>query len=147
VSGFKLFSTHCLSALTVDKFFIYLNYCLHIGDSTKKERTRRYTSISLLMCFYFLGSLTVANSLDFESIVSYRLRIVARDNGIPSLSSTATIVVNVQNVNDNVPRFDQKRYEVLLSEDVPPGTVVVQLSAVDLDDPKGQQRINSLSIS
>lgn len=99
------------------------------------------------MCFYFLGSLTVANSLDFESIVSYRLRIVARDNGIPSLSSTATIVVNVQNVNDNVPRFDQKRYEVLLSEDVPPGTVVVQLSAVDLDDPKGQQRINSLSIS
>jgi hypothetical protein len=91
-----------------------------------------------------LGSLKVAHSLDYEFIASYRLRIVARDNGCHSLSSTATVVVNVQNVNDNAPHFDQKRYEVFLSEDVPPGTVVTHLSAIDPDDPKGLQQIKAL---
>lgn len=34
------------------------------------------------------------------------------DNGIPQLSSTTRIVVNVDDVNDHTPEFDQKFYKV-----------------------------------
>lgn len=34
------------------------------------------------------------------------------DNGIPQLSSTTRIVVEVEDINDHGPEFDQKLYKV-----------------------------------
>lgn len=34
------------------------------------------------------------------------------DNGIPQLSSTTRIVVDVEDINDHGPEFDQKSYKV-----------------------------------
>lgn len=34
------------------------------------------------------------------------------DNGIPQLSSTTRIVVEVEDINDHGPEFDQKSYKV-----------------------------------
>lgn len=42
-------------------------------------------------------------SLDYEAVRSYSLTIVAEDSGFPALSNTTTLVINVLDVNDNVP--------------------------------------------
>lgn len=92
-------------------------------------------------CYFFLhfvpGVLTVADVLDYESTTSYRLHIAASDGGCPRLEAVSTVDIRVSNVDDHEPRFDQRRYEVFLSEDVPPGTVVVQLNAIDGDTLNG----------
>jgi VCBS repeat-containing protein len=48
------------------------------------------------------GQITVANgsALDFETTPSFLLTVTATDNGSPSLSGSATITVNLTNVNE-----------------------------------------------
>jgi hypothetical protein len=48
------------------------------------------------------GHITVANvaALDYETTTSFTLTITVTDNGTPSLSDTATITVNLNNVDD-----------------------------------------------
>jgi hypothetical protein len=59
------------------------------------------------------GQITVANSaaLNFESTASFSLTVQVTDNGTPTLSSTATITINLNNVNEapvnSVPSFPQ----------------------------------------
>lgn len=43
--------------------------------------------------------------LDAEIRNTYRLTIIATDDGIPQLTGTATIRINVIDVNDNPPSF------------------------------------------
>ena len=46
------------------------------------------------------GVITVAQPLDFETTASYSLTVEVTDDGTPALSGTATITVNVTNVNE-----------------------------------------------
>ncbi|MCA9050976.1 MAG: cadherin domain-containing protein, partial [Planctomycetaceae bacterium] len=48
------------------------------------------------------GYIRVADSaqLDFETTPTFTLNVVVTDDGVPSLSDTATVTVNLQNVND-----------------------------------------------
>ncbi|XP_071498355.1 protocadherin-15-like [Diadema antillarum] len=57
--------------------------------------------------------------LDREQQDRYELDVVASDAGFPSLSSTLTVTVIVQDINDNRPIFDPEEYEVDLPEDTP----------------------------
>ena len=43
--------------------------------------------------------------LDYETVSSYSLIISAEDSGFPPLSSNTTLVINLLDVNDNVPVF------------------------------------------
>lgn len=47
--------------------------------------------------------------------------MVATDQGSPPQSASASVVVSVQDVNDNDPVFEPKVYEAVVSEDDPPG--------------------------
>lgn len=53
--------------------------------------------------------------------------------GYPSLSATATVVVEVADANDNAPVFDHATYDARVVENRPPGTVVFQPWAADKD--------------
>lgn len=48
--------------------------------------------------------------LDYENLVRHNLVITARDNGVPPLSSNLTLVVDVQDFNDNPPVFEHESY-------------------------------------
>lgn len=69
---------------------------------------------------------------DFEN-PSIVVIIEASDQGSPSLSSIATVQVQVSDVNDNTPIFHQSEYHATVSEDGLPGSTVLTLEAADGD--------------
>ncbi|XP_072940790.1 protocadherin-like wing polarity protein stan [Epargyreus clarus] len=72
--------------------------------------------------------------LDREVQSKYQLQVTATDGGSPARSATASVVVVVQDVNDNDPVFSPPQHEVELAEDEPPGTPVVTVTATDADE-------------
>lgn len=50
---------------------------------------------------------------DYEKKPSYQLTLHARDRGMPVLTGEATLLINVIDVNDNSPVFDQKVWNML----------------------------------
>ncbi|KAM9855191.1 cadherin EGF LAG seven-pass G-type receptor 3 [Aulostomus maculatus] len=79
------------------------------------------------------GAITLQAELDYEDQMTYTLAITAKDNGIPQKSDTTYVEVNVNDVNDNAPQFLSPRYQGTVSEDAPPFTSVLQISATDRD--------------
>lgn len=61
------------------------------------------------------------------------LQIMASDGGDPSRSGVLEVQINVLDVNDNSPRFDNVSMETNLMENSPPQTMVFQLQATDRD--------------
>ena len=57
--------------------------------------------------------------------------VVATDNGNPRRSSSATVRIGVEDVNDNEPRFDSVFYNVSLKESVEKGTCFIRLVQAD----------------
>ncbi|XP_053312733.1 protocadherin-16 [Spea bombifrons] len=86
-----------------------------------------------------LGTLSTSRPLDRESVSGYRLVVLVHDAGSPPLSATATVSVTVLDLNDNAPGFSAPSFSAEVPEDAPPGSPVLQLTALDPDDgPNGQ---------
>ncbi|XP_015586375.2 cadherin-related tumor suppressor [Cephus cinctus] len=79
------------------------------------------------------GQLTTKTSLDRETIGEYRILIVAKDQGTPPQSSTATVLLSLEDVNDSPPVFYPQRYFLPVPEDASPGTSVGKVMATDAD--------------
>ncbi|XP_028277980.1 protocadherin Fat 3 [Parambassis ranga] len=80
-----------------------------------------------------LGSISVADDLDFEVCKDYYLTIEAWDNGNPPLSTATMVTIELMDVNDNAPAFNQDIYNVLVSEDATVGQTITRVLAEDLD--------------
>uniref|UniRef100_A0A803VCW4 Cadherin EGF LAG seven-pass G-type receptor 3 n=1 Tax=Ficedula albicollis TaxID=59894 RepID=A0A803VCW4_FICAL len=79
------------------------------------------------------GAITLQAQLDYEDQVTYTLAITAKDNGIPQKADTTYVEIMVNDVNDNAPQFVSPHYQGMISEDAPPFTSVLQISATDRD--------------
>ncbi|KAM5169008.1 protocadherin beta-15-like [Callospermophilus lateralis] len=77
--------------------------------------------------------LVLDKELDHEEQSEFRLTLTALDGGSPPRSGTTQIRVLVLDVNDNAPQFEQILYEVQVPENSPIGSLVVKVSARDLD--------------
>jgi len=83
------------------------------------------------------GALTTTRPLDREEMAQYELRVVASDGGVPSRASTATVTVDVRDVNDNIPVFvfpTETNHTVHVSACAPVGHVITYLRAHDADE-------------
>ncbi|XP_019279976.2 protocadherin alpha-3 isoform X7 [Panthera pardus] len=87
----------------------------------------------LVSTFKNYYSLVLDSALDRESVANYELLVTARDGGSPSLSATASVSVEVADVNDNAPTFAQAEYTVFVKENNPPGCHIFTVSARDAD--------------
>nr|XP_058917244.1 LOW QUALITY PROTEIN: protocadherin alpha-12-like [Kogia breviceps] len=87
----------------------------------------------LVSTFKNYYSLVLDSVLDRESVANYEVVVTARDRGSPSLSATASVSVEVADVNDNAPAFAQPEYTVLVKENNPPGCHIFTVSARDAD--------------
>ncbi|XP_049897972.1 protocadherin alpha-8-like [Epinephelus moara] len=91
--------------------------------------------------------LIVQKSLDREVAGSHSLVLTALDGGKPPKSGEMNILVNVLDVNDNAPVFTRDAYSVMLDENAPVGTTVVQVNATDLDEGPNGEVVYSFSNS
>ncbi|XP_075066018.1 protocadherin alpha-6-like isoform X7 [Mixophyes fleayi] len=78
-------------------------------------------------------SLTVNGQLDRETKSHYEVVITARDEGSPPLSVSKTLKVDISDVNDNAPQFQQPVDIIFIKENNPPGSHVYTASASDPD--------------
>ncbi|XP_029020936.1 protocadherin gamma-C5-like isoform X13 [Betta splendens] len=78
-------------------------------------------------------SLVTAGKLDREAVPEYTVVIKATDAGSPRLSSQATFVVKLSDVNDNAPVFSQPSYSVDVSENNAVRAPIAVVSATDPD--------------
>ena len=79
------------------------------------------------------GQLTTKIALDRETIGEYRVLVIAKDQGTPPQSSTATVVLTLEDVNDNPPVFYPSRYLMPIPEDTEPGSRIGRVTATDAD--------------
>ncbi|XP_051171041.1 DE-cadherin [Leptopilina boulardi] len=62
------------------------------------------------------------------------LTVLATDNGKPQLDDVCTFKVTIEDVNDNHPFFDKVEYMESVPQDLPLGSEVMRVSAIDVDD-------------
>ncbi|XP_029960033.1 protocadherin alpha-13-like [Salarias fasciatus] len=79
-------------------------------------------------------SLVTKLPLDREKLPNYKITVVAKDAGQPSLSSEKTINVIVSDVNDNSPEFSLSPYTFYVTEGNNPGASVFSVTALDHDE-------------
>ncbi|XP_014649456.1 PREDICTED: protocadherin alpha-12-like [Ceratotherium simum simum] len=92
-----------------------------------------HVPFKLVSTFKNYYSLVLDSALDCEKAANYELVVIARDGGSPSLSATASVSVEVADVNDNAPAFAQPEYTVFVKENNPPGCHIFTVSARDAD--------------
>uniref|UniRef100_A0A8C0NII0 Protocadherin Fat 3 n=1 Tax=Canis lupus familiaris TaxID=9615 RepID=A0A8C0NII0_CANLF len=80
-----------------------------------------------------LGLVKVKKKLDRERVSGYSLLVQAVDSGIPVMSSTATVNIDISDVNDNSPVFTPANYTAVIQENKPVGTSILQLVVTDRD--------------
>ena len=80
------------------------------------------------------GVILTNRVLDAESSPSYSFTVVAMDNDVPvSRNSMATVNIEVIDLNDNSPVFNQSSYTTSVSESATVQSVIFQVTAQDLD--------------
>ena len=89
------------------------------------------------------GELILKRSLDRERQKRHLVTVVATDRGVPrQLSSTALVIVDVIDSNDNSPEFEEAEYQVSLSDRAVRGQFVAKVRAIDHDE--GGQLVYSI---
>ncbi|XP_058505672.1 protocadherin gamma-A12-like isoform X47 [Solea solea] len=85
------------------------------------------------------GVIHAVRSFDYEQLRSFKVQVMARDNGSPPLSSNVTVSVFISDVNDNSPQILYPALETnsFMTELVPKaahgGSLVSKVIAVDAD--------------
>ncbi|XP_063262211.1 protocadherin-15 isoform X2 [Prinia subflava] len=79
------------------------------------------------------GSIYTAVKLNREARDHYELIVEATDGAADPRRSTLTLAIKVLDIDDNSPVFTNASYTVCVPENLPPGTVFLQLEAKDAD--------------
>ncbi|XP_051790021.1 protocadherin alpha-5-like isoform X27 [Erpetoichthys calabaricus] len=79
------------------------------------------------------GEIKVKGMLDFEEIQKYQINVIASDRGSVPLSTQCTVIIEIEDVNDNIPEIDVTSSIEILPEDAAPGTTVALITVTDRD--------------
>ncbi|XP_066506577.1 protocadherin gamma-A11-like [Hoplias malabaricus] len=112
---------------------------LNVKDQDSGKNSRVSCSIPTNLSFKLQPSiknyftLTTATFLDREKVAEYNVTITATDAGTPPLLSTATLNIQVGDINDNPPVFDEQSYSAYVAENNKAGTSICSVTARDPD--------------
>ncbi|XP_075366275.1 protocadherin beta-4-like [Mycteria americana] len=90
-------------------------------------------SFSLRPAYKNYYELVTVSTLDREEMPRYILTVTAADAGSPPLTTTQTFMVDISDVNDNAPVFNQTSYTMSVRENNVPTVLVGAVSATDAD--------------
>lgn len=79
------------------------------------------------------GQIVLNRALDRETTDRYTLTIGARDAGLPNLSTSTTVIIDVLDENDNAPEFMHSEAKISALETLPVGSELVTFQATDAD--------------
>ncbi|ESO93970.1 hypothetical protein LOTGIDRAFT_105110 [Lottia gigantea] len=79
------------------------------------------------------GDVSLLRSLDREELPEITFKVLAIDEGNPSLTGTADIVIKIIDQNDNSPIFEQESLTMYVNENVQDGTHIGKIEAHDAD--------------
>ncbi|XP_016093396.1 protocadherin Fat 3-like [Sinocyclocheilus grahami] len=79
------------------------------------------------------GLIYIYQPLDRERSDRYLLNITIYDLGLPQRSSWRLLTVNIDDMNDNSPKFSLESYTAIIPENAAIGTEVIQVTASDED--------------
>ncbi|XP_008833723.2 protocadherin beta-13 [Nannospalax galili] len=105
---------------SIDNYLISSNSYFHVL-TCKRSNGKKYPELVL------------DRALDREEEAELRLILIAQDGSSPPRSGTTDVHVEVVDINDNAPQFEQLFYRVQFPEDSPVGFLVVTVSATDKD--------------
>ncbi|XP_063060204.1 protocadherin gamma-A3-like [Engraulis encrasicolus] len=77
------------------------------------------------------GQISVAGAIDYEKHKQFEIKVIAEDNG--GLKESCDVIIDVTDVNDNVPKLTVMSFTSALPENAALGTVVAMLNVQDLD--------------
>ncbi|XP_058887587.1 protocadherin-23 isoform X1 [Acipenser ruthenus] len=120
-----------------DQDFSHENYYLDYSIFGGNEQNRFCIETSVLQAddeYKTVGKLVLCNPLDRENTMNYTLVVVASDRGTPPLNASAVVSVTVIDANDNPPVFSQLEYHIQVSESIPLGSRLTEVSAHDPDE-------------
>uniref|UniRef100_UPI00398E8B30 protocadherin-10-like n=1 Tax=Pristiophorus japonicus TaxID=55135 RepID=UPI00398E8B30 len=92
-----------------------------------------------------IPELLLERPLDREHQSTHRLTLTAVDGGKPEKFGTAHIIFTVLDVNDNAPVCEQNVYQITIAENVPKDTLIVKITAVDVDEGQNGELMYSFS--
>ncbi|XP_039531922.1 protocadherin beta-16-like isoform X19 [Pimephales promelas] len=78
-------------------------------------------------------SLRIEQQLDRENDAEYNISVTCSDQGVPALSSSASLSLQISDVNDNAPVFEKTIYEACVVENNTPGVSIFSVKASDAD--------------
>ncbi|KAF0309990.1 Protein dachsous [Amphibalanus amphitrite] len=107
-------------------------------DETRNNRNIDYSLVSgnedgMFQIASTTGELLLVRPLDREQRARYVLDAAASDRGTPARNTTAQIVIDVTDVNDHQPQFNQTEYTAVISEQTQVGAEVLRVFATDRD--------------
>ncbi|KAI6661225.1 protocadherin Fat 4-like [Oopsacas minuta] len=88
--------------------------------------------------------LQVTDMLDYETKSIYQLILVAEDGGSPPMKSQLSVIVQILDVNDQIPKFLSGNYSYSIPEGSDVGEVLGRVQAIDTDTGLGGRVLYSL---
>ena len=79
------------------------------------------------------GNVYLKMKLDREENDYYTLTVRAKDNGTPERSSTVSLTVHIDDINDNSPHFVNSKYQFSVGENEGDKTFIGKIHATDAD--------------
>uniref|UniRef100_A0A8C5H846 Protocadherin beta-16-like n=1 Tax=Gouania willdenowi TaxID=441366 RepID=A0A8C5H846_GOUWI len=112
---------------------------INVEDQDSGENGNMRCFISENIPFILKGSsnnfysLVTDSELDRELSSEYNITVTCSDEGVPSLSSSVTLTLQISDVNDNAPVFERSSYEAYIVENNTPGLSIFTVKATDAD--------------
>ena len=85
------------------------------------------------------GDIFTIDTFDFEITNIYRLTVIVTDRGLPPLSSSAELEINIVDENDNAPTFSQPEFQTSIREDLSINSSIFQIESSDMDSSTNSQ--------
>ncbi|XP_059201784.1 protocadherin alpha-8-like isoform X14 [Centropristis striata] len=82
------------------------------------------------------GLLTVKGNIDFEEHPAFEIRVQASDKGSPQMAAQCKVLIEVVDLNDNIPEISVTSLMNRVKEDAKIGTAVALVSVLDRDGGK-----------
>ena len=93
------------------------------------------------------GNIMAVEPLDYEDHTQLKFKVMATDNGDTPKSNTADVIITVLDLNDEVPKFEEDRYEFHVKENEKVNTVVNANPLVAKDRDTGENGRISFRLS